>query len=107
MPLKVKSTIRNFSRLVEAAAKGESVLSSRLLVLDHGSIRPCFSKKLSELVGLRARLLGKGEKASAGNTATLLKAKGRVSGRKSLLKKMKQLILENDRRKKGVGDSEV
>ena len=26
---------------------------------------------------------------------------------KGLLKKMKQLVLENDRRKKGVGDSEV
>ena len=92
---------------VQAAAKGEAVLSSRLLVLDPGSIRPYFSKKRRELVGLRAGLLGKGEEASAGNTATLPEAKGRVSGRNSLLKKMKQLILENDRRKKGVGDSEV
>ena len=41
--------------------------------------------------------------------ATLLDAKGRLaaSPRKGLSKKMKQPVLEKDRRKKGVGDSEV
>ena len=51
------------------------------------------SQKLDELMGLCARLLGKGKRASAARTG--------------LHKKMKQLVLENDRRKKGVGDSEV
>ena len=51
------------------------------------------SQKLDELIGLCARLLGKGKRASAARTG--------------LHKKMKQLVLENDRRKKGVGDSEV
>ena len=41
--------------------------------------------------------------------ATLLDAEGRlaVSPRRGLSKKVKQLVLENDRRKKGVCDSEV
>ena len=70
---------------VGAKARGVALLSSRLLVLDPGAIRPYFSQKLDEVMGSRARLLEKGMEASEKNTTTLLVAKGRLaaSARKS------------------------
>jgi len=94
---------------VKATAKGVALLSSRLLVLDPGSIKPYFSQKIDELVGLRARLLGKADAASAAKMIILIAGKRRLteSPRQGPLKKMKQLFLEHDRRKKGVDDSDV
>jgi len=61
-----------------------ALLLSRLLVLDPGAIKPNFSQKLSELLGLRMGFLGKGDKAPAANTPTLLDARSRLSARKGL-----------------------
>jgi len=89
---------------VDAAKRKEALLSSRLLALDPGAIKPYFSTPLSELVALLERLRGKGNKALAAKTQALTEAKRRLSAtpKVKLLKNMKQLILENDPKTKGL-----